>query len=435
MTRRRRDREPEPQPEERARRGFLKWFLVVVTGPLRRAWSSPEPLDDYALVHFVSVLGDGFVAVALADSVFFGLPVGEARTKVATYLLLTMAPLALAAPLIVPLLDKAGPRRSISFAAAVFRAGVAVYLAPRIGTDVLYAGAFALLVLARVHGITKNGLTLAYAPPGEGLVKANARLGRWAIAGGLLAAPPGIAVLKGFGATPVLYMAAAAYVVSGLLNWRLPHPVVPRIETKVGKRGRLPELSVAAFGAGSLKMASGFFIFLLAFAARDAGEEPWKLGVLAASAAIGGFLADVVAPKVPRRLREEGVVLTSLLTAAGAAAVVLWVYGLPGLAAFAGVVGLTTEFGRLAFGSLAQRLAPQGAQGSVFVRYEVFFQLAWVIGAFIPAMLPMDFRTGVLLLATFYAITGVVYLALPESRSHRSGEDAPTEGDGFDVPL
>ena len=49
-----------------------------------------------------------------------------------------------------------------------------------------------------------------------------------------------------------------------------------------------------------------------------------------------------------------------------------------------------------------QRNAPQGAHGRVFVRYEVVFQLAWVGGAFIPALLPIDFRTGILMLAAFY---------------------------------
>jgi hypothetical protein len=39
-----------------------------------------------------------------------------------------------------------------------------------------------------------------------------------------------------------------------------------------------------------------------------------------------------------------------------------------------------------------------------------------VAGAFIPAMIPLPFRTGVLLLALFYAAAGVVYLAIPAAR-------------------
>ena len=41
-----------------------------------------------------------------------------------------------------------------------------IYAAPRFDTLVLFPAALALLVLSKVHGITKNGLTIAYAGPG-----------------------------------------------------------------------------------------------------------------------------------------------------------------------------------------------------------------------------------------------------------------------------
>ncbi len=50
--------------------------------------------------------GDALFAVALAGSVFFAVPLGQARWKVALYLLLTFAPFAVAAPLIGPVLDR-----------------------------------------------------------------------------------------------------------------------------------------------------------------------------------------------------------------------------------------------------------------------------------------------------------------------------------------
>jgi hypothetical protein len=74
---------------------------------------------------------------------------------------------------------------------------------------------------------------------------------------------------------------------------------------------------------------------------------------------------------------------------------------------------MATEFGRLAFQSLMQRSAPGGAHGRVFVRYEVLFQLAWVAGAFLPAVLPIEFREGFLFLAAFYLILGVGYVLQP----------------------
>ena len=89
------------------------------------------------------------------------------------------------------------------------------------------------------------------------------------------------------------------------------------------------------------------------------------------------------------------------------------------LAVFALVAGAATELGRLAFQSLMQRHAPEGALGRVFVRYEVMFQLAWVGGAFLPAVLPIEFRTGILILAAFYLVLAVVTYLRRRRRSHR----------------
>jgi hypothetical protein len=337
---------------------------------------------------------------------------------VALYLLLTMVPLALAGPLLVPLLDRAGPRRAISFAAAAGRAIVAIYAAPRVGTLVLFPGALVLLVLSKVHSITKNGLTMAYAPPDEGLMRANARLGRIAVAGAAVAAPLGYVFLKTWGATGPIYLAAVAYGISALLNLRLPHPrVAPFPTPEMGRRGRIPQLSGPALGAAGMRAASGFLLFLLAFSLRRGGEPLWWFGVLAAAGVAGGFIADIAAPRLPTDTREEAVVIACVSAGAIGALLAFEVFGLPLLTVYAVVAGAATELGRLAFQSLMQRNAPQGALGRVFVRYEVVFQLAWVAGAFVPALLPIDFRTGILILAVFYVALAAAYLFRTKRRT------------------
>ena len=147
-----------------------------------------DPIDAYGLNHLTSVAGDALLAISLADSVFFHVPVSESRVRVALFLGLTMLPLALAGPLIVPILDRAGPRRSVTFAAAAGRCVLALYLAPQLSSNRLFPVVLAMLVRSRVHGIAKNGLTMAYASKQEGLMRANARLGRIAVAGALGAA-------------------------------------------------------------------------------------------------------------------------------------------------------------------------------------------------------------------------------------------------------
>jgi hypothetical protein len=388
--------------------------------PFQRMWRSTDPLDTYALCHFTSVAGDALLAVALADSVFFSLPVGQAKLKVAAYLALTMLPLALAGPLLVPLLDRAGPRRAISLAAAIGRAAVAIYAAPRFGTLLLFPAALVMLVLSKVHAITKNGLTTAYAGRDEGLMRANARLGRLAAVGAVVAVPFGIAALKIWGASGPISLAAGVYAASAALNLRLPHPRTSGLPpAPVGPRGMIPDLAAPAVGAVGLRAASGFLLFLLAFSLRADGAPAYWFVVLAAGGVVGSFLADVVAPRVPTTTREEAVVIACVSAACIGALLAFELFGLPLLTIYALVAGAATEFGRLAFQSLMQRHAPEGAQGRVFVRYEVLFQLAWVGGAFLPALLPIDFRTGILILAGFYGVLAIVTVVRARARARR----------------
>ncbi len=381
--------------------------------PFARMWRSSDPIDGYALNHLTSVAGDAMLAIALADSVFFSLPVGEAKLRVAAYLGVTMLPLALAGPLLVPLLDRAGPRRLIAFASAAGRMTIAIYAAPRFGTLVLFPAALGLLVLSRVHSITKNGLTIAYAGSGDGLMQANARLGRLAAVGAILAAPVAFGAIRLGGSPAAIYAAAAVYAVSALLTLRLPHPGrqprprQPARRRQVGRRGAVPALGVPAVGAVGMRAASGFLLFLLAFSLRVDDAPVYWFAVLAGAGVLGTFVADVVAPRVPRTTREEAVVIASVSAACIGAVLAFELFGLPLLTVFALVAGCATEFGRLAFQSLMQRHAPPGAQGRVFVRYEVMFQLAWAGGAFAPVLLSIDFRVGILCLAAFYAMLGV----------------------------
>jgi hypothetical protein len=415
--------------DRRAPKRYPWWQLILlglVAGiealfrPLGRMWRSADPLDTYGLAHFGSVAGDAMVAIALADSIFFRIPPEQAELKVAGFLALTIAPLAVAGPLLVPLLDRAGPRRAISFGAAVGRALVCVYAAPRFGTLLLFPCAFVLLVLSKVHAITKNGLAVAYAGPNEGLVRANARLGRIAAGGAVLAAVLGLALWKLGGAEAVLYGAAAVYAVAAALNLRLPHPHVKGGHAEVSRLGAIPQLTAPAIGAAGLRAASGFLLFALAFGLRRSGEPAWWFVVLAAAATAGGFLGDVIAPRLPSKLREEAVVIGCLIGAGVGATLSFFAFELFVLVLFAAAVGASSELGRLAFQTLMQRLAPEGALGRVFVRYEVLFQLAWVAGALIPALTPINFRQGALILAALYLVAIVGYLT-PDFLARRRG--------------
>jgi hypothetical protein len=402
-----------------------------VTHPIRRMWHATNALDRYALCHLTSAAGDSLLAISLADSVFFSLPVGEAKIRVVAYLGLTMLPLAVAGPLLVVPLDRAGPRRLISFLAAVVRAAIAFSVAGQLETVALYPAALAILVASRVHLITKNGLTMAYAGPGEGLMRANARLGRVAVAGALTAAPIGVFAASLWGAGAAMVLAGLVYLACALVTLRLPHPRLQMEPKPIGRRGRIEALTGPAIGAVGMRAATAFILFLTAFAVRREGEgfpASW-FAAMAIAAGVGSFLADVFAPRLPENLREEFIVVGCTVVAGLGAFLAFTAFSLPILAIFGLTAAAATELGRLAFQSLMQHHAPEGALGRVFVRYEVVFQLSWVAGAFGPALLPIDFRAGILIIAGFYlALAGAWAF-----RFFRSGREPV--GTSTDVPL
>jgi hypothetical protein len=227
----------------------------------------------------------------------------------------------------------------------------------------------------------------------------------------------GAAALWGAGAAMVL--AGLMYTMCALVSLRLPDPRV-RVEPKpIGRRGRIEALTGPAIGAVGMRAATGFVLFLTAFAIRREGFPTSWFAMMAIAAATGGFLADVLAPRLPETLREEIVVVGCTVAAGFAALLAFQAFSLPVLMLFGLTAGAATELGRLAFQSLMQDHAPGGALGRVFVRYEVAFQLAWVAGAIGPALLPIDFKAGILITAGFYLALAAAWTV----RFFRSGRE------------
>ncbi len=127
-----------------------------------------------------------------------------------------------------------------------------------------------------------------------------------------------------------------------------------------------------------MRAASGFLLFLLAFSLRAGNAPTYWFAVLAFGGVAGGFLADLVAPRLPTATREEAVVIACLSAACIGAVLAFEIFGLP-------ILTDLRAGGRRRRRVRAPRLpeldaapAPAGAMGRVFVRYEVLFQLAWV---------------------------------------------------------
>jgi hypothetical protein len=267
---------------------------------------------------------------------------------------------------------------------------------------------------------------MAYAGPGEGLMRSNARLGRVAVAGALTAAPFGALAVHFWDSGGAMALAGIVYSICALVTLRLPHPRVRTEPKPLGRRGRIPVLTGPALGATGLRAATGFILFLSAFAIRREGFPSTWFAAMAISAAFGGFLADLLAPRLPESIREEFIVVGCTIAAGLGAFLAFQAFTLPVLAFFGLTAGAATELGRLAFQSLMQAHAPEGALGRVFVRYEVMFQLAWVAGALGPALLQIDFKSGMLIVAGFYvALAGAWALRFFRGRREPLGASAP----------
>ena len=106
--------------------------------PAGSRWASPSggarpggrPFSRLAVAHVLAVAGDTLVTMALAGSLFFSISPQAARGRVALYLLLTMAPFAVVAPFLGPVLDRSrAGRRLMLIAASASRAVICLSMA------------------------------------------------------------------------------------------------------------------------------------------------------------------------------------------------------------------------------------------------------------------------------------------------------------------
>jgi hypothetical protein len=235
----------------------------VDRGRVLGARAAGRPLDRLAWVHATSTFGDALVAVALAGTLFFAVPVAAARPRVALYLLLTVAPFAVVAPLLGRLLDgRSGAGRLALAAAMALRAALAALAVTRTESLLLYPLAFGLLVCSRAHGISRTAMVPELlGPEGPGdrergalagrdqrergapggrdqrdLVAVNGRMARVAALGGTAGALLGVGLDRLLGGGAVLWAAALAFAAGGVLALGLPH--TRRLGAPSTSRGR-----------------------------------------------------------------------------------------------------------------------------------------------------------------------------------------------------
>lgn len=384
-----------------------------------------SPFARLAVVHVLAVAGDTLVTMALAGSLFFSISPQAARGRVALYLLLTVAPFAVVAPLLSPIVDRSrNGRRALVIASAASRAIVCLSMAGHLDGLMLFPEAFAILVLSKTYMVTKSALVPSTVTGQGELVAANSRLAVLSVVAGFAAAVPGIIVLKigPLGAPWVVRLAALVFAVTAIAAFRLvrPAPGADRLAQ--------PEVAAAELHAASVRMAAtamgvlrgivGFLTFMVAFAFRHEQAPAWWFGLVLAASMVGSFVGAAVAPGLRRRVVEERILMGSLALVAVAGLLAVWIGGRPAAALLAAAVGIAAGAGKLAFDSIVQRDAPDAIRGRTFARFETRFQLAWVAGAALPVAARIGIGWGTGLLALIAAIACASYAAGLRAAAH-----------------
>lgn len=374
-----------------------------------------SPFTRLARVHALQVAGDALIALALANSLFFSLEPDAARNKVALYLVLTMAPFAVVAPLIGPALDRAkNGRRLMVVAISAARFLVALLLVGHLNSWPLFPEAFLMLVLGKGYGIAKSALVPTTVKDDQELVEANSKLSIITALSGLLAGIPGLLLGWLGGPEWIVGAACVVFALAAILSLSLApgavakEPPGEKEETELRSRG----IFLAASAMGLMRGIVGFLVFLLAF---EYQESPtWQLALAVGASVLGSFIGSILAPRVRRTTQEEDILTGSLIIAAAASLLGAWSGGLLSAMLVAFAVGFCANTAKLAFDSIVQRDAPDANRGRSFARFETRFQVWWVIGAFIPVVLPilkvpLPAQAGFLMIAVAAGFAGVTY--------------------------
>ena len=311
--------------------------------PLKRP-RPPSPFTRLAATHVAATASEAFVTVALAGTLFFTVSPASARPRVALFLVLTMAPFALVAPVLGPLMDRArSGRRLFVVLTCAGRAVLAWLMSGHPDSLLLFPEAFGILVLSKGYQVAKSSIVPSVIEDDESLVEANSRLALVAVLGSFVGGLPAAGVLQLFGGDWALRMAAVLYTVAALTAMKLPRAVPRPPERADLARAELRGATVllAASAMAALRAGVGFLTFFLAFALPSAA-----LAVLALRAfhLRQGDRTEAQVRKASRALLLAAalpvvlVVLTTLLTS-GAPLGTLGGWGFLGYGALAGATG------------------------------------------------------------------------------------------------
>ena len=392
---------------------------------------------------------DAAMAVALANTLFFAAATGESKDRVALYLLITIAPFAVIAPLIGPALDRLQHGRRVALAASfALRTALAVVLIANYDAAtggyqswVLYPCALMMMVLSKSFSVLRSAVTPRVMPPTIDLVRVNSRLTMFGLLGGTIVGG-GVAGGIEYACDRLLQLPGALFVViavtvaGAVLSMRIPRWVevtageVPTtLSYRQGNQRRnWPEevrrasgalrqplgrnIITSLWGNCTIKVMVGFLFLYPAFVAKAHQANGWKqlamLGMIGAAAAIGNFAGNFASARL--RLGRPSVLVLRCALAVTGVALAAAVAGTQLMVVIATLVTSgSSAIAKAALDASLQDDLPEESRASAFGRSESTLQLAWVLGGAMGVLLYTDLWIG------FSVVTSVLILALAQT--------------------
>ena len=366
-------------------------------------------------VQFLAAAGDATVAVSLAGTLFFTLPTDQARPQVAQFLVLTMAPFAIVAPLIGPFLDRFRHGRRWAIGVTLALRGFLCWVLADVLHNLLWLFPLALgcLVASKAFTVTQASAVPRLLPDNFSLVSANSRISMAKVGGALVGG--GIAVpLSRLGPVWSLRFGFCVFIAATVLAILLS----PRVDSSVGERdiggvlalpagpdvepatGRMarrfrslrPSVLQGLRCVLGARLMTGFLTLFLAFLLREhpisSMDGTLLLGIVVAAAGAGNSLGTVVGHLL-RNVSPEKLGLAVLALDAAMAVVTAVFYSIVTVVALGFVAGLCAQVAKLSYDALVQRDVPEVVRTSVFARSETVLQICWVFGGALGISLPL----------------------------------------------
>ncbi|TVT57561.1 MFS transporter [Amycolatopsis rhizosphaerae] len=365
---------------------------------------------------------DATMAVALANTLFFAATSGESRGRVALYLLITIAPFALVAPVIGPALDRIQRGRRLAMCLSSLGQGLmAVLMALHFDDWGLYPAALGMMVLSKSYTVLKSAVAPRVVPPEITLSKTNARLTVFGLAAGGVFGGIASGVNALTGPAGALWFTALVCVAAAVQSMRIPSWVevtegeVPTsLNARPGPKKRQPlspDVVLSLWGNAAIRVLTGFLMMFAAFAvkahAESTGQTPFTqlllLGVIGAAAGIGGFAGNALGSRL--HFGHPGQVVIGSLAAALGSTVLATVLAGIATAAVVGLVGATASaLAKISLDAVIQTDLPEQSRASAFGRSETVLQLAWCLGGAIGLLLPPIYWVGFLVVSLLLAL-------------------------------